>query len=32
MLALFGSIVDEYRFSSMFNTYTQAKMPRHSPG
>ncbi len=32
VLALFGTIVDEYRFSSMFNTYTLGDSGRHSPG
>ena len=32
VLALFGTIVDDYRFSSMFNTYTLGDNSRHSPG
>lgn len=32
VLALFGVIVDDYRFSSMFNTYTLGESARHSPG
>jgi CelD/BcsL family acetyltransferase involved in cellulose biosynthesis len=32
VLALFGTIVDDYRFSSMFNTYTLGDNARHSPG
>jgi CelD/BcsL family acetyltransferase involved in cellulose biosynthesis len=32
VLALFGAIVDDYRFSSMFNTYTCGENARHSPG
>jgi CelD/BcsL family acetyltransferase involved in cellulose biosynthesis len=32
VLALFGTIVDDYRFSSMFNTYTLGDNGRHSPG
>jgi CelD/BcsL family acetyltransferase involved in cellulose biosynthesis len=32
VLALFGTIVDDYRFSSMFNTYTVGDNARHSPG
>jgi CelD/BcsL family acetyltransferase involved in cellulose biosynthesis len=32
VLALFGTTVDEYRFSSMFNTYTLGAHARHSPG
>jgi len=32
VLALFGTIVDEYRFSSMFNTYTLGEASRQSPG
>jgi CelD/BcsL family acetyltransferase involved in cellulose biosynthesis len=32
LLALFGAIVDKYRFSSMFNTYTLGENARHSPG
>jgi CelD/BcsL family acetyltransferase involved in cellulose biosynthesis len=32
VLALFGSIVDDYRFSSMFNTYTLGESGRYSPG
>jgi CelD/BcsL family acetyltransferase involved in cellulose biosynthesis len=32
VLALFGTTVDEYRFSSMFNTYTLGDHARHSPG
>ena len=32
VLALFGTIVDDYRFSSMFNTYTLGENARHSPG
>jgi CelD/BcsL family acetyltransferase involved in cellulose biosynthesis len=32
VLALFGTIVDEYRCSSMFNTYTLGDSARNSPG
>jgi|SRR5262245_29878467 CelD/BcsL family acetyltransferase involved in cellulose biosynthesis len=32
VLALFGATVDDYRFSSMFNTYTLGDHSRHSPG
>src|SRR5215472_1582736 len=32
VLALFGATVDDYRFSSMFNTYTLGENARHSPG
>lgn len=32
VLALFGAVVDDYRFSSMFNTYTRTENARHSPG
>jgi CelD/BcsL family acetyltransferase involved in cellulose biosynthesis len=32
VLALFGAVVDDYRFSSMFNTYTRTGNARHSPG
>jgi CelD/BcsL family acetyltransferase involved in cellulose biosynthesis len=32
VLALFGATIDEYRFSSMFNTYTLSEHSRHSPG
>ncbi|HEY7246560.1 MAG TPA: GNAT family N-acetyltransferase [Xanthobacteraceae bacterium] len=32
VLALFGTIVDRYRCSSMFNTYTLGENARHSPG
>ena len=32
VLALFGTIVDDYRFSSMFNTYTLGEAGRQSPG
>jgi CelD/BcsL family acetyltransferase involved in cellulose biosynthesis len=32
VLALFGTTVDDYRFSSMFNTYTLGENARHSPG
>jgi CelD/BcsL family acetyltransferase involved in cellulose biosynthesis len=32
VLALFGSTADDYRFSSMFNTYTLGENARHSPG
>jgi CelD/BcsL family acetyltransferase involved in cellulose biosynthesis len=32
VLALFGTICDDYRFSSMFNTYTLGTNARHSPG
>ena len=32
VLALFGATVDDYRFSSMFNTYTLGEHARHSPG
>ena len=32
LLALFGSLVDGYRSSSMFNTYTFGENARYSPG
>jgi CelD/BcsL family acetyltransferase involved in cellulose biosynthesis len=32
VLAVFGAIVDRYRFSAMFNTYTLGATARHSPG
>jgi CelD/BcsL family acetyltransferase involved in cellulose biosynthesis len=32
VLALFGTIVDDYRFSSMFSTYTFGDNARRSPG
>jgi CelD/BcsL family acetyltransferase involved in cellulose biosynthesis len=32
VLALYGSLVDEYRFSSMFNAYATGDSSRHSPG
>ena len=32
VLALFGTIVDHYRCSSMFNTYTLGENARYSPG
>jgi CelD/BcsL family acetyltransferase involved in cellulose biosynthesis len=32
LLALFGATGDDYRFSSMFNTYTLGEHARHSPG
>jgi CelD/BcsL family acetyltransferase involved in cellulose biosynthesis len=32
VLAVFGAIADDYRFSSMFNTYTLSQQARHSPG
>jgi CelD/BcsL family acetyltransferase involved in cellulose biosynthesis len=32
VLALFGATVDDYRFSSMFNTYTLGEHRRYSPG
>jgi CelD/BcsL family acetyltransferase involved in cellulose biosynthesis len=32
VLALFGTIADDYRFSSMFNTYTLGENSRYSPG
>jgi CelD/BcsL family acetyltransferase involved in cellulose biosynthesis len=32
LLALFGATADDYRFSSMFNTYTLGENGRHSPG
>jgi CelD/BcsL family acetyltransferase involved in cellulose biosynthesis len=32
VLALFGTIADDYRVSSMFNTYTLGENARHSPG
>ncbi len=32
VLAVFGAIVDPYRFSAMFNTYTLSEHARHSPG
>ena len=31
VLALFGAVVDDYRCSSMFNTYTLGNNARHSP-
>jgi len=31
LLALFGATADDYRFSSMFNTYTPGENGRHSP-
>ena len=32
VLALYGAVVDAYRFSAMFNTYTLSEHARHSPG
>ena len=32
MLAMFAVVADEYRCSSMFNTYTLSENSRHSPG
>ncbi|HEY6258634.1 MAG TPA: GNAT family N-acetyltransferase [Xanthobacteraceae bacterium] len=32
VLAVFGAIVDRYRFSAMFNSYTLSQHARHSPG
>jgi CelD/BcsL family acetyltransferase involved in cellulose biosynthesis len=32
VLALFGTIADDSRFSSMFNTYTLGESAKHSPG
>jgi CelD/BcsL family acetyltransferase involved in cellulose biosynthesis len=32
VLALYGAVVDDLRFSSMFNTYTLGRHARHSPG
>jgi CelD/BcsL family acetyltransferase involved in cellulose biosynthesis len=32
VLALYGAVVDSYRFSAMFNTYTLSPHARHSPG
>jgi CelD/BcsL family acetyltransferase involved in cellulose biosynthesis len=32
VLALYGAVVDPYRFSAMFNTYTLSSHARHSPG
>jgi CelD/BcsL family acetyltransferase involved in cellulose biosynthesis len=32
VLAVFGAVVDPYRFSAMFNTYTLSQHARHSPG
>ena len=32
VLALYGAVVDPYRFSAMFNTYTLSPHARHSPG
>jgi CelD/BcsL family acetyltransferase involved in cellulose biosynthesis len=32
VLALFGAIIDDYRSSSMFNTYALGEDARHSPG
>lgn len=32
VLALYGSVVDPYRFSAMFNTYTLSQHARQSPG
>lgn len=32
VLALYGAVVDAYRFSAMFNTYTLSAHARHSPG
>jgi len=32
VLALFGAMADDKRFSAMFNTYTLGQNARHSPG
>jgi CelD/BcsL family acetyltransferase involved in cellulose biosynthesis len=32
VLALYGAIADDHRFSAMFNTYTLSDNARHSPG
>jgi CelD/BcsL family acetyltransferase involved in cellulose biosynthesis len=32
VLAVFGAVVDSYRFSAMFNSYTLSRHARHSPG
>ena len=32
VLALYGAVVDPFRFSAMFNTYTLSPHARHSPG
>jgi CelD/BcsL family acetyltransferase involved in cellulose biosynthesis len=32
VLALYGAIADDHRFSAMFNTYTLSQNARHSPG
>ncbi|HEY2229973.1 MAG TPA: GNAT family N-acetyltransferase [Xanthobacteraceae bacterium] len=32
VLALYGAVVDSYRFSAMFNSYTLTPHARHSPG
>jgi CelD/BcsL family acetyltransferase involved in cellulose biosynthesis len=32
VLALYGAIADDHRFSAMFNTYTLSSNARHSPG
>jgi CelD/BcsL family acetyltransferase involved in cellulose biosynthesis len=32
VLALYGAIADDHRFSAMFNTYTLGENARHSPG
>jgi CelD/BcsL family acetyltransferase involved in cellulose biosynthesis len=32
VLAVYGAVVDPYRFSAMFNTYTLSQHARHSPG
>jgi CelD/BcsL family acetyltransferase involved in cellulose biosynthesis len=32
VLALYGAVVDPYRFSAMFNTYTLSQHARQSPG
>jgi CelD/BcsL family acetyltransferase involved in cellulose biosynthesis len=32
VLALFGAVADDERFSAMFNTYTLGQNARHSPG
>jgi CelD/BcsL family acetyltransferase involved in cellulose biosynthesis len=32
VLALYGAVVDSYRFSAMFNTYTLSSHARQSPG
>ena len=32
VLALYGAVVDPYRFSAMFNTYTLSRHARQSPG